>query len=174
MPLHASSQSFSGLWVSWLNLTSSFRRSITNKMNEVLKNTHTFVEVLKMAKCEAVERWDEAALHRAYKWAQYFEEVSWCRFFGTPLFSASPGLQSHIYIPGLLKTKASFFVFLLSIHSYLVYCTLFFVRVIQESAKSLISELPRTPHHMTELSHKAPETQEITTTQVVDRVHYSI
>lgn len=54
----------------------SFRRSITNKMNEVLKNTHTFVEVLKMAKCEAVERWDEAALHRAYKWAQYFEEVS--------------------------------------------------------------------------------------------------
>ena len=45
-------------------------------MNEILKNTHVFVEVLSMARCDAVQQWDEAAFQKAYKWANYFEEVS--------------------------------------------------------------------------------------------------
>lgn len=45
-------------------------------MNEVFKNTHVFVEVLSMARCDAVQHWDESAFEKAYKWASYFEEVS--------------------------------------------------------------------------------------------------
>ena len=45
-------------------------------MNEVFKNTHLFVEVLSMARCDAVQQWDESAFEKAYKWASYFEEVS--------------------------------------------------------------------------------------------------
>ena len=45
-------------------------------MNEVFKNTHVFVEVLSMARCDAVQQWDESAFEKAYKWASYFEEVS--------------------------------------------------------------------------------------------------
>ena len=46
------------------------------KMNEVLKNTHIFVDVLSMARCDAVQQWDESAFEKAYKWASYFEEAS--------------------------------------------------------------------------------------------------
>ena len=46
------------------------------KMNEVFKNTHVFVEVLSMARCDAVQQWDESAFEKAYKWASYFEEAS--------------------------------------------------------------------------------------------------
>ena len=46
------------------------------KMNEVLKNTHIFVDVLSMARCDAVQQWDESAFEKAYKWAGYFEEAS--------------------------------------------------------------------------------------------------
>ena len=162
MPLHASSQSFSGLWVAWLNLTSSFRRSITNKMNEVLKNTHTFVEVLKMAKCEAVERWDEAALHRAYKWAQYFEEVSWCRFFGTPLFSASPGLQSHIYIYtwfALAVGKKQKLVSLFSFYQFIpISCTVhYFLYVWYKRARSRLFPSYHVPHITWRNCHIKPQ-----------------
>ena len=45
-------------------------------MNEVLKNTHIFVDVLSMARCDAVQQWDETAFEKAYKWASYFEEAS--------------------------------------------------------------------------------------------------
>ena len=45
-------------------------------MNEVLKNTHVFVDVLSMARCDAVQQWDESAFEKAYKWASYFEEAS--------------------------------------------------------------------------------------------------
>jgi len=45
-------------------------------MNEVFKNTHVFVEVLSMARCDAVQQWDESAFEKAYKWASYFEEAS--------------------------------------------------------------------------------------------------
>ena len=45
-------------------------------MNEVLKNTHAFVNILCMARCEAVQQWDEDAFRRAHKWAKYFEEVN--------------------------------------------------------------------------------------------------
>jgi len=44
-------------------------------MNEILKNTHIFVEVLRMARCNAVQQWDEEAFQKAQKWANYFEEV---------------------------------------------------------------------------------------------------
>ena len=47
------------------------------RMNEVFKNTHVFVEVLSMARCDAVQQWDESAFEKAYKWASYFEEVSY-------------------------------------------------------------------------------------------------
>lgn len=46
------------------------------KMNEVLKNAHIFVDVLSMARCDAVQQWDESAFEKAYKWASYFEEAS--------------------------------------------------------------------------------------------------
>lgn len=45
-------------------------------MNEIFKNTHVFVEVLSMARCDAVQQWDEGAFEKAYKWASYFEEAS--------------------------------------------------------------------------------------------------
>ena len=45
------------------------------EMNEILKNTHIFVEVLRMARCNAVQQWDEEAFQKAKKWANYFEEV---------------------------------------------------------------------------------------------------
>lgn len=44
-------------------------------MDEVIKNTHSFVDILCMARGEAVQRWDEDTFHRAFKWAQYFEQV---------------------------------------------------------------------------------------------------
>ncbi|CAH3018690.1 unnamed protein product [Porites evermanni] len=44
-------------------------------MNEILKNTHVFVDVLCMSRCDAVRQWDEGAFQKAYKWANYFEEV---------------------------------------------------------------------------------------------------
>ena len=44
-------------------------------MSEILKNTHVFVDVLSMARCDAVQQWDEGAFQKAYKWANYFEEV---------------------------------------------------------------------------------------------------
>ena len=44
-------------------------------MNEILKNTHIFVDVLSMARCDAVQQWDEGAFQKAYKWSNYFEEV---------------------------------------------------------------------------------------------------
>ena len=44
-------------------------------MNEILKNTHVFVDILSMARCDAVQQWDEGAFQKAYKWANYFEEV---------------------------------------------------------------------------------------------------
>ena len=46
------------------------------RMNEVLKNTHVFVDILSMARCDAVQQWDEAAFEKSYKWASYFEEAS--------------------------------------------------------------------------------------------------
>ena len=49
---------------------------LTLKMNEVLRNTHVFVDVLSMARCDAVQQWDESAFEKAYKWASYFEEAS--------------------------------------------------------------------------------------------------
>lgn len=45
-------------------------------MNEVLKNTHVFVDVLSMARCDGVQQWDESAFEKAFKWASYFEEAS--------------------------------------------------------------------------------------------------
>lgn len=44
-------------------------------MEEVVKNTHAFVDVLCMARGEAVQGWDEDTFQRAFKWAQYFEQV---------------------------------------------------------------------------------------------------
>lgn len=44
-------------------------------MNEVLKNTHIFVDVLRMARSDEVKQWDESAFEKAFKWAGYFEEV---------------------------------------------------------------------------------------------------
>ena len=46
------------------------------KMNEILKNTHIFVEVLSMARCSVVQQWNEDAFQKAFKWANYFEEAS--------------------------------------------------------------------------------------------------
>ena len=45
-------------------------------MNEVLKNTHVFVDVLRMARSDEVKQWDESAFEKAFKWAGYFEEAS--------------------------------------------------------------------------------------------------
>lgn len=45
-------------------------------MNEVLKNTHVFVDVLNMARCDEVKQWDQSAFEKAFKWAGYFEEAS--------------------------------------------------------------------------------------------------
>ena len=50
-------------------------------MNEILKNTHVFVDVLCMSRCDAVRQWDEGAFQKAYKWANYFEEVTEIKFF---------------------------------------------------------------------------------------------
>ena len=49
-------------------------------MNEILKNTHVFVDVLCMSRCDAVRQWDEGAFQKAYKWANYFEEVTDAKF----------------------------------------------------------------------------------------------
>lgn len=45
-------------------------------MDEVVKNTHAFIDILCMARGEAVQGWDEDTFHKAFKWAQYFEQVS--------------------------------------------------------------------------------------------------
>ena len=49
-------------------------------MNEILKNTHVFVDVLCMSRCDTVRQWDEGAFQKAYKWANYFEEVTETKF----------------------------------------------------------------------------------------------
>ncbi|KAK3696485.1 hypothetical protein QZH41_011795 [Actinostola sp. cb2023] len=43
-------------------------------MDEVVKNTHAFVDILCMARGQAVQSWGEETFHRAFKWAQYFEQ----------------------------------------------------------------------------------------------------
>lgn len=53
----------------------AMRDRFQTEMNEILKNTHIFVEVLRMARCNAVQQWDEEAFKKAQKWANYFEEV---------------------------------------------------------------------------------------------------
>ena len=55
-------------------------------MNEILKNTHVFVDVLCMSRCDAVRQWDESAFQKAYKWANYFEEVTDAKFSRTFLW----------------------------------------------------------------------------------------
>ena len=52
----------------------------SREMNEILKNTHVFVDVLCMSRCDAVRQWDEGAFQKAYKWANYFEEVTETKF----------------------------------------------------------------------------------------------
>ena len=65
----------------WKRVKSCFDSVISSReMNEILKNTHIFVDVLCMSRCDAVRQWDEGAFQKAYKWANYFEEVTETKF----------------------------------------------------------------------------------------------
>ncbi|XP_048589246.1 uncharacterized protein LOC5516489 [Nematostella vectensis] len=44
-------------------------------MEEVIKNTHAYVDVLVMARGDAVITWEKETFERAFKWARYFEGV---------------------------------------------------------------------------------------------------
>lgn len=44
-------------------------------MNDICKNTELFVNILGMSRTSAVQQWDHEAFQRAFKWANYFEQV---------------------------------------------------------------------------------------------------
>ena len=45
------------------------------RMEEVLKNASSFIDVLGMSRSSMIRQWDAEALHRSFKWAAYFEQV---------------------------------------------------------------------------------------------------
>ena len=45
-------------------------------MNDVLKNVDLFISILGMSRSIEVQKWDKEAFQRAFRWAQYFEQVS--------------------------------------------------------------------------------------------------
>ena len=57
-------------------------------MNDVLKNVDLFISILGMSRSIEVQKWDKEAFQRAFRWAQYFEQVS-IDFLA---------LQHHLYI----------------------------------------------------------------------------
>ncbi|XP_057313694.1 uncharacterized protein LOC130655007 [Hydractinia symbiolongicarpus] len=44
-------------------------------MNDIVKNTELFVNILGMSRTSAVQKWDREAFQRAFRWAHYFEQV---------------------------------------------------------------------------------------------------
>lgn len=44
-------------------------------MNEISKNTELFVNILGMSRTSAVQKWDHEAFQRAFRWANFFEQV---------------------------------------------------------------------------------------------------
>jgi len=44
-------------------------------MNDIVKNTELFVNILSMSRTSAVQKWDHEAFQRAFRWAHYFEQV---------------------------------------------------------------------------------------------------
>ena len=45
-------------------------------MEEVKRNTTTFLEILQIGRTDAVAQWDESNFKRARQWALYAEEVT--------------------------------------------------------------------------------------------------
>lgn len=48
-----------------------------SNMNDIVKNTELFVNILGMSRTSAVQKWDREAFQRAFRWAHYFEQVSY-------------------------------------------------------------------------------------------------
>ena len=44
-------------------------------MEQILKNTALFINILGMSRTSAVQQWDAEELKRALKWADYFQQV---------------------------------------------------------------------------------------------------
>ena len=44
-------------------------------MNDIVKNTELFVNILGMSRTSEVQKWDHEAFQRAFRWAHYFEQV---------------------------------------------------------------------------------------------------
>ena len=49
-------------------------------MNEISKNTELFVNILGMSRTSAVQKWDHETFQRAFRWANFFEQVRHCIF----------------------------------------------------------------------------------------------
>ena len=46
-------------------------------MEQILKNSALFINVLGMSRTSSVQLWDADELKKAFKWAGYFEQVVW-------------------------------------------------------------------------------------------------
>ena len=44
-------------------------------MEQILKNTALFINVMGMSRTSAVQQWDIEELKKAFKWADYFQQV---------------------------------------------------------------------------------------------------
>ena len=47
-------------------------------MNDISKNTELFVNILGMSRTSGVQKWDHEAFQRAFRWANFFEQVRYC------------------------------------------------------------------------------------------------
>lgn len=47
-------------------------------MNDISKNTELFVNILGMSRTSGVQKWDHEAFQRAFRWANFLEQVRYC------------------------------------------------------------------------------------------------
>ena len=58
----------------------------TAKMNDIVKNTELFINILGMSRTSSVQKWDHEAFQRAFRWAHYFEQVTFSYRLNSYLF----------------------------------------------------------------------------------------
>ena len=46
-------------------------------MNDIVKNTELFINIMGMSRTSSVQKWDHEAFQRAFRWAHYFEQVGY-------------------------------------------------------------------------------------------------
>ena len=95
-------------------------------MNSINKNIELFINILGMARTSTVLKWDKEALLRAFRWAQYFEQVMiyvnivcvlLCTFDIYIFFKSIKSIKKHLV---LLKFRWLLYDYVLGFHLLIV------------------------------------------------------